>query len=281
MIVDTHVHIWEMPPIAPIGPTAPSFTALPDEPATAEQLIEDMDANGVDRAVLVQTSWSTWDNGYVADSAKKYPDRFIAHGMVDPLDGENARTARYWIEERGVVGFRFHPEYYDDVDILTRPENSALWETISEPGAIVQIHNRPHNAHQLSYVAARYGGVTWLIDHLMYPETDWSPEFREYQQVLDLAKHPNVFIKISDVHGRSKEAFPYADMHPVIERVIDAFGIERCLWGTGYPGHHRQKHGWPTLADELRLIRDGLPFLSESDKSAILGYNAARVWGIS
>lgn len=278
MIVDTHVHIWEMPPIAPIGPTAPSFTALPDEPATAEELLADMDANGVDYAVLVQTSWSTWDNGYVADSAAKHPRRFVAHGLVDPLAPDNAETARYWMKERGMVGFRFHPEYYDDVEIMTRPENAALWEALSELGAIVQVHNRPRNAHQLDAVAGMYREITWLIDHLMYPDVSWAPRYQEYQPVLALARHPNVFIKISDVHSRSRQRFPYADMHPVIKAVVSAFGVERCLWGTGYPGHHRARHGWPTLTDELRLIREGLPFLSESDKDKILGENAARIW---
>ena len=51
MIVDTHVHIWEMPPVAPIGPTAPSWTSEPTEPGNAELLIDDMDANGVDKTV--------------------------------------------------------------------------------------------------------------------------------------------------------------------------------------------------------------------------------------
>jgi L-fuconolactonase len=267
-----------MPPIAPIGPTAPSFTALPDEPATAEELLADMDANGVDCAVLVQTSWSTWDNGYVADSAARYPDRFVAHGMVDPLAHDNAAIAHYWVQEQGMAGFRFHPECYDNVEILTRPENGAMWEAISELGAIVQVHNRPRNAHQLDAVASKYPAITWLIDHMMYPEAAWGPDFKPYEPALALARHPNVHIKISDVHGRSKQDFPYTDMHPVIKAAINAFGIERCLWGTGYPGHHRAKHRWPTLADELRLIREGLPFLSQSDKDRILGENAARLW---
>ncbi len=63
MFVDTHVHIWEIdPPRYPVGPTAPGWKSVPDEPATAEELIADMDANGVEYSVIVQTSWSTWDN---------------------------------------------------------------------------------------------------------------------------------------------------------------------------------------------------------------------------
>ena len=67
MIVDTHVHVWEIdPPKYPIGPTAPGWTSMPDEPGTADELLAEMDACGVDWSVLVQTSWSTWDDGYIA-----------------------------------------------------------------------------------------------------------------------------------------------------------------------------------------------------------------------
>ncbi len=279
MIVDTHVHIWEMPPIAPIGPTAPNWTSLPDEPGTAELLLEDMDANGVDQTVVVQTSWSTWDNGYIADSAQKYRDRLVGIGLVDPLDPANAEQAAYWMDERGLTGFRFHPQYYEDVDILTRPENAPMFQAIAERKGIVQVHNRPEHAHQLDTMAAQYPDITWLIDHMMYPLPEWAPEWKPYLPVLNLAKHPNVHIKISDVHNRSKQEFPHEDMHQVVKMAVDAFGIDRCLWGTGYPGHHRTRHNWPTLADELRIVREGMPFLSDDDRSKLLGGNAARIWG--
>ena len=67
------------------------------------------DDHGVGWSVLVQTSWSTWDNGYIADSVQRFPDRFIGHGLIDPQDPNNAETARYWMRERGLVGFRLHP----------------------------------------------------------------------------------------------------------------------------------------------------------------------------
>ena len=113
MIVDTHVHVWEIdPPKYPVGPTAPTWNSYPDEPGTADELLAEMDAHSVDWTVLVQTSWSTWDNGYIADSVKRFPDRFIGHGLIDPQDPNNAEQVRYWIKERGLVGFRFHPMYY-------------------------------------------------------------------------------------------------------------------------------------------------------------------------
>ena len=74
MIVDTHVHVWEIdPPKYPVGPTAPTWNSYPDEPGTTDELLAEMNAHGIDWAVLVQTSWSTWDNGYIADSAARFP----------------------------------------------------------------------------------------------------------------------------------------------------------------------------------------------------------------
>ena len=143
MIVDTHVHIWEISDKYPIGPTAPTWNSYPDEPGTAEELLAEMDAEGVDWTVLVQTSWSTWDNGYIADSVVRYPDRFVGHGLIDPQDPDNAEQVRYWIRERGLVGFRLHPMYYLDEKILLTEQNGPMWEEIAALDAIIQFHLRP------------------------------------------------------------------------------------------------------------------------------------------
>ena len=104
--------------------------------------------------------------------------------------------------------------------------------------------------------------------------------WRDYRPVLRLAERKNVFLTISDVHGRSDEGFPFRDMHEVIKRAIDAFGIDRCLWGTGFPGHLRLAYGWPSLADELRLVREGLDWLTATERASILGENARRLFDL-
>lgn len=279
MIVDTHVHVWGMEPEYPVGPTASNFTSRPDEAATADELIEDMDANGVDVSVLVQTSWSTWDNGYIADSVERFPDRFVGHGMIDPKDeANNAELARYWMEERGLVGFRFHPMYYKDERVLTTDGNRAMWQTLADLDAVVQFHTSPPFAEQIDEIARRHPDLALLIDHKGYPTVEGG--VGPWQPILDLAQHRNLHVKISDVKGRSQQEFPYDDTHVFVKALVDAYGAERCLWGTGYPGHHRTKHNWLPLADELRLVREGFDFLSDEQRDLILGGTAARVWGL-
>ena len=111
-------------------------------PVPADELLSEMDAHGVDWSVLVQTSWSTWDNGYIADSVVRFPDRFIGHGLIDPQDPNNAEQVRYWIKERGLVGFRFHPMYYPDEKILLTRQNGPMWEEIAAVDAVIQFHLR-------------------------------------------------------------------------------------------------------------------------------------------
>ena len=281
MIIDTHVHVWEIdPPKYPIGPTAPNWTAMPDEPGTADQLLAEMDAHSVDWAVLVQTSWSTWDNGYIADSVARFPSRFVGHGLIDPQDPDNADQARYWMQERGLVGFRFHPMYYPaQTKILLRPQNDALWQTLAELEAIIQFHLRPEFADQVAALAAIYPQLTLIVDHMGYPQRDQPAS--AFQPIVDLAEFDNICLKLSDVAGRSAQEFPFEDVHPFIKRLHHAYGAERMVWGTGYPAHHRQKHNWPSLADELRLIREGLPFLSSANTDRILGGTAAEIWSVT
>ena len=81
--------------------------------------------------------------------------------------------------------------------------------------------------------------------------------------------------------GRSRQEFPFADTHEYVGMLVNAFGAERCLRGTGYPGHHRTKHNWLSLADELRLVREGFDFLTGSQRDLILGGTAAEVWGLA
>ena len=278
MIVDTHVHIWEMEPIAPVGPTAAAFTTMPDEPATAEQLLEEMDEHGVDKTVLVQTSFSTWDNGYVADAAVKHPDRFVSHGLVDPFAPDNADLARYWMSERGMRGFRFHPLYYGDEPILPTARNRPMWDVFAELDAVIQVHMRVEHAADFDEIVKAYPSIPFILDHMSYPDVLDAPDFNSHQPIFDLARNPNVYMKISDTARQSHDEFPHPAIQAVIKRLVNEWGIERCLFGTGYPSYHRVKHGWPSMADELGFIRS-LDWLTESEQDRLLGGTAKEVWG--
>jgi len=94
--------------------------------------------------------------------------------------------------------------------------------------------------------------------------------------VLRLAEHPNVAIKISGACTLSHQRFPYKDIWDPLGRIFDAFGMQRCLWGTD-----------GTRAVKLLTYREGVEAfrlsdrLSESDRALLMGESVTRIYNWS
>ena len=116
-----------------------------------------------------------------------------------------------------------------------------------------------------------------MIDHLGLQQPFEPPPRRSpspiCRKVLALAAYANVAIKITGACTLSHEPFPYRDMWDPLGRIFDAFGLERCLWGTDW-----------TRAVELVTYQQGVEAfrvtdrLSDSDKAALMGAALTRVY---
>ena len=98
----------------------------------------------------------------------------------------------------------------------------------------------------------------------------------ELPKVLALAAHPNIAIKISGACTLSHEPFPYKDIWDPLGRIFDAFGLNRCMWGTDW-----------TRAVALLTYQQGVDAfrvtdrLSDSDRATLMGDTLARVYNWS
>ena len=119
-----------------------------------------------------------------------------------------------------------------------------------------------------------------VIDHLglhqpMAPPVPAAP-FADLDNLLALAAHDNVVVKISGACTLSHEPFPYNDLWAPLGRILDAFGIDRCLWGTDW-----------TRAVALLTYREGVDAfratdrLSPGERAALMGGTLQRVYGWS
>lgn len=265
LIIDTHVHVWALDDRHRPAPDA--RIAHPKTAAPVEWLLDDMAGFGIDRCVLVQSSAFGWDNSYVVECLERYPNLFRAIGLVDPLGESNAADLRYW-KARGVSGFRFHPVFYPDSPCwIDAPANDALWDAAAETDAILQFHLLPRHAPALSRMIARHPDVRVIVDHLGKPDVTEAAPYPSFQPVLDLARYPNVWVKIGDYQIASREAFPWRDTAPFVAALRDAFGPRRMIWGTGFPKEARLV----PLEQALRYVREELPCLSADDVELILG----------
>ena len=139
-------------------------------------------------------------------------------------------------------------------------------------------------------IAERHSGLTVIVDHLGIPQpptfTPDTPPFKTLPKLLELARFPNVALKLSGIPTLSLEPFPYTDIWKSLHRVIDAFGGDRLMWGsdisriegrvgfrTRLPGAEGGYDGKHTYAEALFYLR-ATPELDEATRAKILGGTA-------
>ena len=279
-VVDTHMHVWSdgkgrFPFAHPYKPGD-----VPKAAGTVGMLLEDMDRNGVTHAVLVQMIHHGWDNAYIAQCVKDHPKRLKAHGLVDPTDPKVADKLEFWAKEHGLAGMRFSPMYYQGRDDwMTSAAHRAAWKKAADRGLVFNFFIATKQLPKLEIMVRAFPAVNVIVDHLSQIDLKADDPEPEFAKLLALARHPRVWVKVSELTSVSKSGkAPFADAYPWVKRVYEAFGPDRLLWGTGYPGAARAAYARPTLKDELTLVRETIPFFTAEDREKILGRNAARLW---
>jgi len=280
-IVDTHMHVWSnnLARFPFSHPYNPGFKPQPIA-GTAEMLLQEMDQYGIDYAVLVQPIWLGWNNSYLAECIKTWPRRFRAHGLIDPQGPDRADKLEYWMRRHGFSGMRFSPIYYEGREDWLDAESSVpLWRKAEELHAVFNFFITTHQLPRLENMVRRFPAVNVVIDHFARVNLRRPDAAVEFEKLLKLASYPNVWAKVTELQIISTTAeYPFRDTFPWVKRLYDAFGPDRLLWGTGFPGAARAQDGRLPLEKELRLMRTEIPFFTHDDRQKILGANAARLW---
>ncbi len=74
-------------------------------------------------------------------------------------------------------------------------------------------------------------------------------------------------VKLSSSPRLSSEPYPFRDVAPYIQRLVDAYGPQRCHWGTDIT----HSLAMASYAQRITQFTEELPFLSEDDKDQIMG----------
>jgi L-fuconolactonase len=181
-----------------------------------------------------------------------------------------------WKKTPGTVGLRVR---------LTH----GLERAADDPGLDVILHeavrhNFPINLlswGKLDVGAAlidRHPNVQFVLDHLglLQPHDPPAPPepWADLPKVLDLAKRPNAVIKVSGACTLSREPFPFPDIWDPLARVFDAWGMDRCLWGTDWTRAHAVVN-YEQAVEPFRLTDR----LSDSDRAMLMGGACAKIYG--
>jgi predicted TIM-barrel fold metal-dependent hydrolase len=270
IVVDSHIHVWrattvETPGVQTlVGPQ----TDVPIE-AAAKVLAE----HGVPRAVLVQPVFPGEDNSYVAACARAEPEKFAAVCVVDPrIPGADHRL-EHWVDQ-GCRGLRLRPRIQDEAKSFGDPATYPLWEAAARLGVVVSLLSDPAHHRTIAALAGRFPQVPIVIDHLGHPDVEVGLADPGFQQLLALAKHENVLVKLSGFYHFSRQEFPFRDCWDLIRAVYDSFGPARLVWGSDYP-HVTVTCGYRPAIEVLNQALGNWP---QADSQLMMGLNALRLY---
>jgi predicted TIM-barrel fold metal-dependent hydrolase len=275
-IIDAQVHVWL--PEAPDRPWPPGGAARVQLPYALDyaKLLPLMDEAGVDRAILVPPSWEGERNDHALEAAARYPHRFAVMGRLalgGPADPERLHR---WKSQPGMLGIRQVFMQERERRWLNDGTADWFWSAAEAAGVPVMLH-AAGLMKDVSAIADRHPGLTLILDHFgLSSGIVKDGRIKEgIAEAAALAKHDNVFVKVSAAPVYSREPYPYRDLDSHIKRIIDAYGPKRCFWGTDLShALHRA-----TYRQCVTHFTEELTFLSEQDKEWIMGRGLAECLG--
>ncbi|MFC7141543.1 amidohydrolase family protein [Halosimplex aquaticum] len=271
MVLDSHTHTWGPPsddhpwvngPL--VDGSVDSFSV--DTVFRNEKLLDEMDAVGVDEAVVVGYPICEWtDNWYTVEAAREH-DRLYGVVMLDQFADGAADDLREAMAVDGVLGFRLgglcpYDRMWETFDrsvtwLRDAAEETEFWEAAAETDALVQILVRGEQLDQALELVERYPDLTYLFDHFAYAEPDEPLGEGVYETFSALAEYDSVGVKVSEIVHQSDEGHPYADMHDHVRWLLDEFGRERVVWGSDFPNvsdeaTYGETLSWVDAVDDL------------------------------
>ena len=270
MIIDTHLHVWS----DDFG-TYPFADGRSDREAAPVELLNDtMAAAGVDRAVIVQPIHYLYDNSYVAACLRRFPGKFAAVGLVDRQAPDAPDQLERLVKEDGFGGLRIHLSRPDDPAEWAAPDQDPIWQRAQDLGVGFISHGSAALLPALEPIIARFPEVSLVLDHIGGAPTDEEPPFPLLSNVLKLARYPRVYVKFTPQAHKSKMPFPHQDTFAAFRRIYDAYGPQRLMWGTNFPGVLKGTGYGPALD----LFLKHMDFLSSADKEWLFYRSALQVW---
>jgi predicted TIM-barrel fold metal-dependent hydrolase len=270
IIIDSQVHIWA--PETPAKPYARVDASTPHRatPLGHEELLREMDGAGVQRCVLVPPTWEDDRNDTSIEAATRYPDRFAVMGKIKLTAPQSRALMPTWKNQPHMLGVRLVFNQGRSKQWLEDGTADWFWDAAERYDVPVMAF-APNAVPKLGEVAERHPGLRMIIDHMGLSSALHGKSLEAaVANTLRLSRLPNVAVKVSALPCYVDEAYPFPTLHPLVRRVVDAFGPQRCFWGTDL------SHLPCPYKQVVTLFTEEMKSLSSSELEWIMGRGLAE-----
>lgn len=275
-VVDTHTHVaCADRTVHPLRPTTTgTVSEWWREGADIGDLLADMDATGVERAVVVQAVGAYgYDCSCAAASVARNPDRAALVIAVDMGADDPAAELRALVDAppsgASIAGVRLFGVGSVDASWLTDGRGAAVWSVAAEHDLVVVpcvLADRFADVRALveSTPAARVA-----VDHCGFPDLCAGDVWANTALLAGLTQ---VHLKVTSYVLEAAEAID-GDAAPTVERLVDMVGADRLCWGSDHPQDRRHDY-----TGKVALAHRSTRTLDERSRAALLGATGERLF---
>jgi predicted TIM-barrel fold metal-dependent hydrolase len=287
MIVDAHHHLWDLDrnlypwlradpdPDAWVGDITPIRRSY-----LVEEYLVEATACGVVRSVHVEAAYDPSDPVGETRWLQEVADRHgFPHAIVAAARLEDPRVEHVLDDHLGcanVRGIRQMLDRDEGRSLLERPEWQRGLSHLSARGLSFDLQITPDQLEAAVELARRNPDLVLILNHCGMPRERTEPALDQWRRGLRLlAEHTNVCAKISGL-GMFEHAWTSESIRPYVEDVLDAFGVERCMFGSNFPVD-KLYGSYAALVQAMELVT---ATLGPTERQAFFHDNAARVYRI-
>jgi len=263
--LDAHVHVWT--PDTAHYPLATGFDKDNIKPAsfTPQDLFKHSKPAGVTRINLIQMSFYGFDNSYMLDMIKLYPEVFVGTAVIDP-QAEPVKRMRE-LAPKGVRAFRIHPNLVKAEKWLEPEGYAAMFAEGAKANQAMSCLINPADLPELDRMCTKFPDTPVIIDHLCRIGGGGTIREEDVTALCAMAKHKRVVVKVGAFYAFGEKKPPYADLVPLAKSVIKAFGVKRCMWETDCPFQVGTGHTYQASVD---FVLKQLAFLTADERDWLM-----------
>jgi predicted TIM-barrel fold metal-dependent hydrolase len=192
---------------------------------------------------------------------------FVGTAVIDPLGDAPDRLMGELAKKR-VRAFRILPAL-GKVPVgrwLQPPGYAKMFAAGAKNNQAMSCLIEPDALPELDRMCRKFPDTPVIIDHLCRIGLDGTIRDKDVDALYAMAAHKQVKVKVGAFYALGKKQPPYTDLGPMIQKVVKAFGANRCMWESDCPFQVvKDKY-----QDSLDLIRKRLDFLTNDDKDWLL-----------
>ncbi|KAL9188505.1 hypothetical protein ACHAXT_006883 [Thalassiosira profunda] len=275
-VIDSHLHVWATADEAASRfPYAGADQVPPPQlqnAASPSELLAKMAEAGVDGALIVQPINHKFDHSSTRTDLK---------GCCCMTPASPRTVER--LEElvlAGFVGVRFNPYLWPEGELMSDECGLAVYKRCAElkvPVGVMCFKGLNLHIDDIETLIAKSPDTPLILDHLGFCSLNEAAGDKAFEQLLSLARHPNVYVKVSALFRNVGEvdSFPYEKVKEKrFGPLLKAYGASRLMVGSDFPFVLETEGGYKGA---IHTVQSWIP--AGSDRDALMGGTAEKLFG--